>query len=84
MINFNIPPFTGNEMDYIKEAVDAGFTDVILTSHYIPQGYETDAKELTIWREKLQDAITKENISLFLLVGLIIQLVIIFKSINKT
>ena len=23
MINFNIPPFTGNEMDYIKEAVDA-------------------------------------------------------------
>lgn len=54
----------------IKEAVDAGFTDVILTSHYIPQGYETDAKELTIWREKLQDAITKENISLNLHTGM--------------
>ena len=23
MINFNVPPFTGNEMKYIKEAVEA-------------------------------------------------------------
>ena len=23
MINFNVPPFTGKEMEYIREAVDA-------------------------------------------------------------
>ena len=40
----------------LKEAQEAGFTDVILTSHY-----ETNAQELIFWKEKLQEVLKKQG-----------------------
>ena len=38
-----------------EEAKEAGFTDIILTSHYKPEYYETKPSELTFWKDKLQE-----------------------------
>lgn len=35
----------------LKEAQEAGFTDVILTSHFLLNYYETNAQELIFWKE---------------------------------
>ena len=49
-----------------KEAVNAGFTDIILTSHYIPEYYETKPVELTFWKDELQKILdnNKEKLQL--------------------
>ena len=44
----------------IEEAKQAGFTDIILTSHFLLNHYETNANELVFWKEKIQEII-KEN-----------------------
>ena len=45
----------------LKEAQEAGFTDVILTSHFLLNYYETNAKELIFWKEKLQEVLKKQG-----------------------
>lgn len=45
----------------LKEAQEAGFTDVILTSHFILNYYETNAQELIFWKEKLQEVLKKQG-----------------------
>lgn len=38
----------------LEEAEKAGFTDIILTSHYMTDYYETKKDELVFWKENLQ------------------------------
>ena len=45
----------------LKEAQEAGFTDVILTSHFLLIYYETNAQELIFWKEKLQEVLKKQG-----------------------
>ena len=45
----------------LEEAEKAGFTDVILTSHYLTDYYETKTEELIFWRDKLQEILDKDN-----------------------
>ncbi len=45
----------------LKEAQEAGFTDVILTSHFLLNYYETNAQELIFWKEKLQEILKKQG-----------------------
>ena len=45
----------------LKEAQEAGFTDVILTSHFLLNYYETNAQELIFWKEKLQEVLKKQG-----------------------
>ena len=45
----------------LKEAQEAGFTDVILTSHFLLNYYETNARELIFWKEKLQEVLKKQG-----------------------
>ena len=40
-----------------EEAVDVGFTDIVLTSHYISNSVETDSNKLVLEKEKLQKEI---------------------------
>ena len=45
----------------LKEAQEAGFTDVILTSHFLLNYYETNAQELIFWKDKLQEVLKKQG-----------------------
>ena len=45
----------------LKEAQEAGFTDVILTSHFLLNYYKTNAQELIFWKEKLQEVLKKQG-----------------------
>ncbi len=45
----------------LKEAQEAGFTDVILTSHFLLNYYETNAQELIFWKKKLQEVLKKQG-----------------------
>lgn len=45
----------------LKEAQEAGFTDVILTSHFLLNYYETDAQELIFWKDKLQEVLDQRG-----------------------
>lgn len=45
----------------LKEAQEAGFTDVILTSHFLLNYYETNVQELIFWKEKLQEVLKKQG-----------------------
>lgn len=47
--------------DAFKEAEEAGFTDIILTSHYLPDYYETKKDELVFWKDKLQEVLVSQN-----------------------
>ena len=54
MINFNVPPFTGKEMEYMKQAVDAQkicgdgqFTKKC--NEWIEQKTKTTKKTVSIW-----------------------------------
>lgn len=46
----------------LKEAQEAGFTDVILTSHFLLNYYETNAQELIFWKEKLQEVLKSKEL----------------------
>ena len=54
----------------IKEAKEAGFTDIFLTSHFLTHCYEPDAKELLFWKEKLQEILNNQNIDVNLHSGM--------------
>lgn len=54
----------------IEEAKKIGFTDIILTSHFLLNYYETDSKELIFWKDKLQEVLDKKEIDLNLHSGM--------------
>lgn len=53
-----------------EEAEKVGFTDIILTSHYLTDYYETRPEELVFWKDKLQEALDKSNKNLKLHSGM--------------
>ena len=53
-----------------EEAKEVGFTDIILTSHYITDYNETKKEELIFWRENLQEVLNSENAKLKLHSGM--------------
>ena len=44
-----------------NEARSVGFSDVILTPHYLTEYYTPDTKELVFWKDRLQEALVKNN-----------------------
>ena len=54
----------------LDEAKKAGFTDVMLTSHFLTHYYEPTTGELILWKEKLQEIINKKNSNLKLHSGM--------------
>lgn len=44
-----------------EEAEKAGFTDIILTSHYLTNYYEPKVEELCFWKDKLQEILQVQN-----------------------
>ena len=53
-----------------EEAIDVGFTDIILTSHYIPEYNETVPDELISKKESLQKELEENNLNLKLHTGM--------------
>lgn len=47
--------------DAFNEAENVGFTDIILTSHYMTEFYETKKDELIFWKENLQNILIDKN-----------------------
>lgn len=45
----------------IKEAKQVGFTDIILTSHFLLNSYETEPSELVFWKDKLQEVLNNQE-----------------------
>lgn len=56
--------------ELIKEAEEAGFTDIILTPHYITNYYETPGSEVRFWTESLQNIINQKGIKVQLHSGM--------------
>lgn len=56
--------------EMIEEARKIGFTDIILTSHFLLNSYETNSKELVFWKEKLQEVLDKKEIDVKLHSGM--------------
>ncbi len=54
----------------IVEAKDAGFTDIIMTSHFTSHYYEPNPQELMLWKEKLQEIINIKGIGVNLHSGM--------------
>lgn len=52
--------------EMINEAYDAGFTDIITTSHYITEQYEVNKNERALLLEAIQNKVDAENINLIL------------------
>ena len=52
--------------DMINEAYDAGFTDIITTSHYITEQYEVNKNERNLLLNDIQNKVDVENINLIL------------------
>lgn len=48
----------------IEEAAKLGFTDIIATSHYMENAYETDVKERYAWIKAINQVLKEKNISL--------------------
>lgn len=53
----------------IKEAKEAGFDGIILTSHYIENYYETDAPERDVWVKAISDTLKTKGIETNLYIG---------------
>ncbi len=53
----------------LKEAQDAGYTDIILTSHFIEGHYELNKIDRQAWVAALNESIKKENININLYPG---------------
>lgn len=53
----------------LKEARKAGFTDVILTPHYMEGYYKTETEIIKIWTNQLQNVLANENIDINLYSG---------------
>lgn len=56
--------------DLINEAKDAGFTDIILTPHYITNYYETPGIEVKFLQESLQKIVNDKNLGIKLHSGM--------------
>lgn len=54
----------------ILEAKEIGFTDIMMTSHYMTHNYEPTTQELTIWKEKLQKLLKTKNVNVKLHCGM--------------
>ena len=54
----------------INEAKEAGFTDVILTPHYITNYYETPGAEVNFWTKSLQKIVNEKNLGVKLHSGM--------------
>lgn len=54
----------------INEAKEAGFTDIILTPHYITNYYETPGAEVKFWTEALQKIANEKNLKINLHPGM--------------
>lgn len=57
-------------INLIKEAEEAGFTDIILTPHYITNYYDTPGCEVHFWKESLQKVLDEKNININLHSGM--------------
>lgn len=53
----------------IKEAKEAGFEGVVLTTHYIEQYYETNATEREVWLKAILENVQAKNIGIDLYLG---------------
>ena len=53
----------------IKEAKEAGFEGIILTSHYIENYYETDTPERDVWVKAISDSLKTKGIETNLYIG---------------
>ena len=54
----------------INEAKNAGFSNIILTSHFMTHSYEPSKEEILIWKEKLQEILNTKNIDINLYSGM--------------
>ena len=54
----------------IKEAKEAGFTDVFLTPHFMTHNFEPQASEIIFWKEKLQEILNEKKIDIKLHYGM--------------
>lgn len=54
----------------LTEAENAGFTDIILTPHYVTNYYETPGAEVKFWTESLQKIADEKNIDIKLHSGM--------------
>lgn len=66
--------------EMFNEAIKVGFTDIILTSHYLTDYYEPKTEELIFWKDKLQEVLDKSNKKLKLHSGMEVY---ISEEINK-
>lgn len=57
-------------LEVFEEAERAGFTDIVLTSHYLIDYYETKPEELISWKCKLQEFLESKNSKLKLHSGM--------------
>lgn len=53
----------------IKEAQNAGFDSIVLTSHYMEGYYETDAKEREVWLNAIYQNLEAEKLNIKLFLG---------------
>lgn len=56
-------------VEMLKEAKNAGFTDIILTPHYMESAYRTEVAIIDFWREQLQKIVESEQIGVKLYSG---------------
>lgn len=56
--------------ELIREAEEAGYTDIILTPHYMTNAYKQAPKTLNLLKEKLQQIVDKEKINVKLHTGM--------------
>lgn len=56
--------------DMIKEAKKIGFTDIIMTPHFLLDYYEPTPQEVICWRNKLQEVLDNQDINLNLHSGM--------------
>lgn len=56
--------------EMIREAKKVGFTDIIMTPHYLENNFENDSKEIIFWNEKLNEVLEKKQIQINLHYGM--------------
>ena len=54
----------------INEAKNVGFTDIIMTSHFLLDHYEPTTDELILWKKNLQEMLDNKNIDITLHSGM--------------
>ena len=54
----------------IKEAKEVGFTDIIMTPHFLLNSYEPDKEEINLLKNKFQEILKNENIEIRLHSGM--------------